>query len=455
MLSKLEPRDSSPIGPACAPTLSASRTNPGRVWRRIPSRPARRAIRHRIAAPDLRPPFCRNPKNGWSKYPAAERRRATTRLKCTTGCSPTRPPPPVMFGTRIIHTLASTIPTASNSVPIDCTTPVISSQFPIFKDITRIRLTMTENTTAPNNSPDLKDVLQKVSNLRIWVRRGQTAPHKPLLMLYALGQYSQGIEELPFATVDTALRKLLREFGPGLRHLHTEYPFWRLQNDQLWLVTADDHLEHRSGNTDIKRSELISKNAIGEFTTQVKRILKSDPRNMTAIATLLLENNFPDTLHQDILDSVGLRLDVGGGQKRRSPEFRREVLRAYESRCCVCGYDVRLGDTPAGLEAAHIKWFQAGGPDSVSNGLALCTLHHKLFDLGAFTIDPNDLILTFSQDISGTNQIDWLLAFHGRSMRQPQSEIYLPRREYLDWHQDTIFRSPQRDIARAGNVDIV
>ena len=50
----------------------------------------------------------------------------------------------------------------------------------------------------------------------------------------------------------------------------------------------------------------------------------------------------------------------------------------------MCGYDVRLGNRELGLEVRHIKWHQAGGPDTEVNGLALCVLHHKLFDCGAY-----------------------------------------------------------------------
>jgi putative restriction endonuclease len=35
-----------------------------------------------------------------------------------------------------------------------------------------------------------------------------------------------------------------------------------------------------------------------------------------------------------------------------------------------------------GLEAAHVRWHSQDGPDVVANGLALCALHHALFDLG-------------------------------------------------------------------------
>jgi predicted restriction endonuclease len=37
-----------------------------------------------------------------------------------------------------------------------------------------------------------------------------------------------------------------------------------------------------------------------------------------------------------------------------------------------------------GIEAAHVRWHSQAGPDVVANGLALCALHHALFDLAIF-----------------------------------------------------------------------
>ena len=56
--------------------------------------------------------------------------------------------------------------------------------------------------------------------------------------------------------------------------------------------------------------------------------------------------------------------------------IRAKVLLAYQYRCAVCGHDLRMGQQSIGLEAAHIKWFQANGPDEVPNGIAMCSLHH-------------------------------------------------------------------------------
>jgi putative restriction endonuclease len=73
--------------------------------------------------------------------------------------------------------------------------------------------------------------------------------------------------------------------------------------------------------------------------------------------------------------------------EKLDPQFRLRVLTAYEYRCAVCGFDVRLGSVSIALDAAHIRWHQAGGPELERNGLALCVLHHKTFDLGALTVN--------------------------------------------------------------------
>ena len=70
-------------------------------------------------------------------------------------------------------------------------------------------------------------------------------------------------------------------------------------------------------------------------------------------------------------------------------------------RCAVCGFDLRLGSVSIALDAAHIRWHQAAGPDQKNNGLALCVLHHKVFDLGAFTLNGEGGLLV-SDRVNGT-----------------------------------------------------
>jgi hypothetical protein len=66
--------------------------------------------------------------------------------------------------------------------------------------------------------------------------------------------------------------------------------------------------------------------------------------------------------------------------------FRDEVLRKQDVRCTVCDFAI-----PEGLEAAHLVPKRSSGTDDARNGLALCVLHHRLFDRGLFHIEPDSL----------------------------------------------------------------
>jgi putative restriction endonuclease len=113
----------------------------------------------------------------------------------------------------------------------------------------------------------------------------------------------------------------------------------------------------------------------------------------------------------------------------------------------VCGYNARLDGAAFGLEAAHVKWHAAGGPDSLDNGIALCSFHHIAFDRGALTIDP-DLLIRVSEHVIGTERLDVLLfEFSGRTVRRPLPGTPTPHAEFLEWHRAEVFRTPARQAS--------
>ena len=129
---------------------------------------------------------------------------------------------------------------------------------------------------------------------------------------------------------------------------------------------------------------------------------------------------------------------------RRDPKFREEILRAYQYQCAICGFTSQIGQKLAGVEAAHIKWHQAGGPDTHPNGIALCSLHHKLFDLGMITLDRQGIILV-SETAHGSQRFEELVkAFHGSKLITPARHEYEPAEEYVHWHYNQVFHPPVR-----------
>jgi putative restriction endonuclease len=267
-------------------------------------------------------------------------------------------------------------------------------------------------------------VLGLFDRLNVWSRRDQRAPHKPLLVLYALGRWTRGQPaDIPFRQADADLTALLKEFGPPSRSYRPEDPFWRLQNDGVWVVHAAGPLQLCQGQTDAKKSELLAKDATGGFSPEVQAALRADPGLASEIAGRLLESHFPESIHPDILAAVGLSLGTNKATaKRRDPQFRQRVLTAYEYRCAVCGSDVRLGSVSIALDAAHIRWHQAGGPDRESNGLALCVLHHKMLDLGAFTVSGDGVLLVSDQAHGTEGFQEALMRHHGKPVRPPQRQ---------------------------------
>jgi putative restriction endonuclease len=160
-------------------------------------------------------------------------------------------------------------------------------------------------------------------------------------------------------------------------------------------------------------------------------------------------------LHLDILAAVGLSLApaplaAATAGRKRDPTFRARVLTAYEYRCAACGFDVRLGSVSVALDAAHIRWHQAGGPDEERNGLALCVLHHKLFDLGAFTLDPGGRLLV-SDQVNGTAGLEEaLMRHHGGRVRPAQRPEWWPDVAFLDWHGREVFKGAARHTSEPG-----
>lgn len=136
----------------------------------------------------------------------------------------------------------------------------------------------------------------------------------------------------------------------------------------------------------------------------------------------VVATEFARDLHQvDSQAEVQLRRYVLAETKRRlhQPVFRATVLRAYETRCAVCA----LGHAEL-LDAAHIvPDSDEEGIASVSNGLALCKIHHAAFDVRILGVTP-DLVVEIRQDL--LEEVDGPMLEHGLKERHGERLMVLP-----------------------------
>jgi putative restriction endonuclease len=283
-------------------------------------------------------------------------------------------------------------------------------------------------------------LLKRFDKIRIFAKGGKLAPHKPLLLLYALAKLkNENAERIAFTDAEVIVGPLIQTYGSFNAKASVVYPYARLTNDHIWWV--EPHEKNSSG--DLNLTEARDRRLKAGFSEDVLAAFRKDPKLIDNVAINLLDRNFSPSLHQDILDAVGMYLGDDEREavlrRKRDPRFRAMVLTAYYEQCCVCKYDAKMNGAAIALEAAHIKMHSVGGPDDIHNGLAFCVIHHKLFDLGAITVDPK-LKVRVSERLTG----DWGRRlndeFHEKEIMLPRSEKQHPKPDYVRWHNEQIFK---------------
>lgn len=115
--------------------------------------------------------------------------------------------------------------------------------------------------------------------------------------------------------------------------------------------------------------------------------------------------------------------------------FRILVTDAYQRRCAITGER-----TLPVLEAAHIRPYSDQGPNVIRNGLLLRSDLHKLFDIGYLTVSPDyhvEISKRIREEYANGHEY---YAHHGQKLAVlPQSADERPSREFLDWHNQSVF----------------
>jgi putative restriction endonuclease len=98
--------------------------------------------------------------------------------------------------------------------------------------------------------------------------------------------------------------------------------------------------------------------------------------------------------------------------------FRGRVLVAYSSRCTICRLkEMRL------LDAAHIAGdLEEHGEPIIANGLSLCSIHHRAFD-----VHVSQRLL----DDEDGPMLEVLKTFHAQTIELPSRRRWRPDRERL------------------------
>ena len=284
-----------------------------------------------------------------------------------------------------------------------------------------------------------KTLEQAIADITIWRKGEQRAPHKPLLLLYVLANYQQGhVRLFDYGTeVHEQLLSLLERFGPQRKAHYPNMPFWRLKRDGFWDLQNTEFCS-TTGSKQPPVKELVEHNVAGGFDEEHFALLSKNKNLIGSLAQQILEAHFPESIQEEIADEMGF--DIQQIRKVRDPLFRQQVLRAYNYECAICGFNMRHDNASVGLEAAHIKWKQFGGPCEIPNGLALCAIHHKAFDMGSIGLDESMRVLV-SEAVNGSGIVGRL--FWDSAEKQialPMVKGNYPREGFVEWHRKEVFK---------------
>ncbi len=181
-----------------------------------------------------------------------------------------------------------------------------------------------------------KTLEQAIADITIWRKGDQRAPHKPLLLLYVLANYQQGHTRLfDYGTeIRDQLYSLLERFGPQRAQYRPDMPFWRLKGDGFWELQNDEFCSTTGSSRQPPAGELVKHHVAGGFDEQHYALLSKNKNLIGSLAQQILEAHFPESIQEEIADEMGF--DIRQIRKVRDPQFRQQVLRAYNYLASGC-----------------------------------------------------------------------------------------------------------------------
>ena len=147
----------------------------------------------------------------------------------------------------------------------------------------------------------------------------------------------------------------------------------------------------------------------------------------------------PAAVHDDMGESRRQYVTAAVRQRLHQRAFRERVLDAYREQCAFCRF--RHAEL---LDAAHIEPDADGGEPVVSNGLALCRLHHAAFDRYFVGVRP-DYVVQVRPDLleeeDGPTLIHGIQSLHGARIAVPRRVGLRPDPQLLEKRYDIFLQA--------------
>ncbi|MFD7573470.1 HNH endonuclease [Streptomyces sp. NPDC059810] len=188
------------------------------------------------------------------------------------------------------------------------------------------------------------DLVRRVRNLAPAEREGGPRLHRPLLLLWALGQAVDGKpRQQSWTQIRDSVMPLLTTYADGQGSQAVVYPFWALQNNGLWEVEEGEGLPLTSGGRRPTLTALDQANPTAGLPKADHDLLTQDWALTARVAGSLLLRFFPKSM-DEVAQAAGLEKLLAGGI---DGALRPRVGELYKNRTAIAA--VYGGNKVAGI----------------------------------------------------------------------------------------------------------
>jgi putative restriction endonuclease len=142
---------------------------------------------------------------------------------------------------------------------------------------------------------------------------------------------------------------------------------------------------------------------------------------------------FEEPLYGENTGEARQTVQVLSNKKLRDQRFRSRIVSAYNGICAFTGTRMQDYNGHHEVQAAHILSVAENGPDVTSNGLALSSTIHWMFDRHLVSIDENLRLLVADTIIP----IDYLSLLESatKGILLPKDRTKMPNQKFIRSHR--------------------
>ena len=295
------------------------------------------------------------------------------------------------------------------------------------------------------------------------------APHKPFLLLSIMDLVANNRANSSFFALDAELIDTFDLYWEQIigkdRESNILMPFYHMTSEGWWHLVATPGMDQAlAAGGRIKSFRQFHQVALGAKLNDDLFTLLSAPDTRDTLRRVLIDKYFTPDIRaevvkvgritsesfeysRELIDRVKGRFTLKEVpatdnmylSESRSVGFRRVVVDAYKHTCSFCGIRVVTPDGHTAVAAAHIVPWSHSHINDPRNGIALCGLHHWVFDQGLVCVGADYRLQISPVVISEENFAPLIVALDGKEMHLPDAQPLWPAKSALRWHIDNIF----------------